>query len=245
MFPKRGLYVNKLILSPRDKFSFIFNTIKGTIIISTSQTFFLPWNSGCWCWWICGFSNNSEMCSSHQHPEDVFNACQLDRRHNPTLSEAGLSQSYQSSREPGVVGRRTNGGFHAHVSAGRKQFARHEWAQKAAYLLGCTLEELSSSIFKHQAKGTLPRGSAVRQASDENGTADAGTPQTTVTNWLFPLRSSQAPSLCLCHSRCVYDTHAHMRAPLLFTWGKLHALEKVKLILVMNTTALQKLLTDK
>ncbi|XP_047450750.1 unconventional myosin-XVIIIa isoform X9 [Mugil cephalus] len=36
---------------------------------------------------------------------------------------------------------------------GRRQFARHEWAQKAAYLLGCTLEELSSSIFKHQAKG--------------------------------------------------------------------------------------------
>uniref|UniRef100_A0A7N6A5L2 Myosin motor domain-containing protein n=1 Tax=Anabas testudineus TaxID=64144 RepID=A0A7N6A5L2_ANATE len=65
-------------------------------------------------------------------------------------------------------------GFHARVSAGRKQFARHEWAQKAAYLLGCTLEELSSSIFKHQAKGTLPRASAIRQASDENGTADAG-----------------------------------------------------------------------
>ncbi|XP_026226851.1 unconventional myosin-XVIIIa-like isoform X5 [Anabas testudineus] len=60
------------------------------------------------------------------------------------------------------------------TKAGRKQFARHEWAQKAAYLLGCTLEELSSSIFKHQAKGTLPRASAIRQASDENGTADAG-----------------------------------------------------------------------
>uniref|UniRef100_A0A669DIK6 Myosin XVIIIA n=1 Tax=Oreochromis niloticus TaxID=8128 RepID=A0A669DIK6_ORENI len=54
------------------------------------------------------------------------------------------------------------------TKAGRKQFARHEWAQKAAYLLGCTLEELSSSIFKHQAKGTLPRASTIRQASDEN-----------------------------------------------------------------------------
>uniref|UniRef100_A0AAX7T7Z1 Myosin XVIIIAa n=1 Tax=Astatotilapia calliptera TaxID=8154 RepID=A0AAX7T7Z1_ASTCA len=72
----------------------------------------------------------------------------------------------------------TTKGFHARVSAGRKQFARHEWAQKAAYLLGCTLEELSSSIFKHQAKGTLPRASTIRQASDENGTADAGTPPT-------------------------------------------------------------------
>uniref|UniRef100_A0A8D0DCA2 Myosin XVIIIAa n=1 Tax=Sander lucioperca TaxID=283035 RepID=A0A8D0DCA2_SANLU len=69
-------------------------------------------------------------------------------------------------------------GFHARVSAGRKQFARHEWAQKAAYLLGCTLEELSSSIFKHQAKGTLPRASSIRQASDENGTADAGSKAT-------------------------------------------------------------------
>ncbi|XP_035864792.1 unconventional myosin-XVIIIa-like isoform X2 [Sander lucioperca] len=64
------------------------------------------------------------------------------------------------------------------TKAGRKQFARHEWAQKAAYLLGCTLEELSSSIFKHQAKGTLPRASSIRQASDENGTADAGSKAT-------------------------------------------------------------------
>uniref|UniRef100_A0A673XKU7 Myosin XVIIIAa n=1 Tax=Salmo trutta TaxID=8032 RepID=A0A673XKU7_SALTR len=48
------------------------------------------------------------------------------------------------------------------TKAGRKQFAHHEWAQKAAYLLGCTLEELSSSIFKHQAKGTLPRASLSR-----------------------------------------------------------------------------------
>uniref|UniRef100_UPI003AAB05E1 unconventional myosin-XVIIIa-like n=1 Tax=Centroberyx gerrardi TaxID=166262 RepID=UPI003AAB05E1 len=65
------------------------------------------------------------------------------------------------------------------TKAGRKQFARHEWAQKAAYLLGCTLEELSSSIFKHQAKGTLPRASSIRQTADENGTGDAGTPHTT------------------------------------------------------------------
>ncbi|CAB1316214.1 unnamed protein product [Coregonus sp. 'balchen'] len=53
------------------------------------------------------------------------------------------------------------------TKAGRKQFARHEWAQKAAYLLGCTLEELSSSIFKHHAKGTLPRASSIRQGTDD------------------------------------------------------------------------------
>nr|XP_054586613.1 unconventional myosin-XVIIIa isoform X6 [Nothobranchius furzeri] len=64
------------------------------------------------------------------------------------------------------------------TKTGRKQFARHEWAQKAAYLLGCTLEELSSSIFKHQAKGTLHRAGAIRQAPEENGTADAGSKST-------------------------------------------------------------------
>ncbi|XP_076130981.1 unconventional myosin-XVIIIa isoform X3 [Alosa pseudoharengus] len=53
------------------------------------------------------------------------------------------------------------------TKAGRKQFARHEWAQKAAYLLGVSLEELSSSIFKHQAKGSNPRLSAIRQASED------------------------------------------------------------------------------
>ncbi|XP_051972512.1 unconventional myosin-XVIIIa-like isoform X5 [Xyrauchen texanus] len=50
--------------------------------------------------------------------------------------------------------------------AGRKQFARHEWAQKASYLLGCTLEELSSAIFKPQGKGSLPRSTSIRQGTD-------------------------------------------------------------------------------
>ncbi|XP_072738260.1 unconventional myosin-XVIIIa isoform X18 [Ciconia boyciana] len=59
--------------------------------------------------------------------------------------------------------------------AGRKQFARHEWAQKAAYLLGCSLEELSSSIFKHQPKGTLQRSTSFRQGPDEPPLGDGGT----------------------------------------------------------------------
>lgn len=101
------------------------------------------------------------------------------------------------SRVPGVADRRANGGFHACVSAGRKQFARHEWAQKAAYLLGGTLEELSSSIFKHQAKGTLPRSGSVRRAVEEIGTADAGTAQTTFTQTLFPPDSSPLSDSCL------------------------------------------------
>ncbi|NXN32493.1 MY18A protein, partial [Nycticryphes semicollaris] len=62
-----------------------------------------------------------------------------------------------------------------HHPAGRKQFARHEWAQKAAYLLGCSLEELSSSIFKHQPKGTLQRSTSFRQGPDEPPLGDSGT----------------------------------------------------------------------
>lgn len=56
------------------------------------------------------------------------------------------------------------------AEGGRKQFARHEWAQKAAYLLGCSLEELSSAIFKHQLKGgTLQRSTSFRQGPEESG----------------------------------------------------------------------------
>ncbi|NWX22391.1 MY18A protein, partial [Aegotheles bennettii] len=62
-----------------------------------------------------------------------------------------------------------------HPAAGRKQFARHEWAQKAAYLLGCSLEELSSSIFKHQPKGTLQRSTSFRQGPDDPPLGDGGT----------------------------------------------------------------------
>uniref|UniRef100_A0A667HTX5 Unconventional myosin-XVIIIa n=1 Tax=Lynx canadensis TaxID=61383 RepID=A0A667HTX5_LYNCA len=58
--------------------------------------------------------------------------------------------------------------------AGRKQFARHEWAQKAAYLLGCSLEELSSAIFKHQHKGgTLQRSTSFRQGPEESSLGDS------------------------------------------------------------------------
>ncbi|XP_028321503.1 unconventional myosin-XVIIIa isoform X12 [Gouania willdenowi] len=60
--------------------------------------------------------------------------------------------------------------------AGRRQFARHEWAQKAAYLLGCTLEELSSSIFKHQTKG-LQHATSFRGGPDEAGQGDGSGPK--------------------------------------------------------------------
>ncbi|XP_039742097.1 unconventional myosin-XVIIIa isoform X6 [Pteropus medius] len=64
------------------------------------------------------------------------------------------------------------------AEAGRKQFARHEWAQKAAYLLGCTLEELSSAIFKHQHKGgTLQRSTSFRQGPEESSLGDGTGPK--------------------------------------------------------------------
>lgn len=62
---------------------------------------------------------------------------------------------------------------YSYLTAGRKQFARHEWAQKAAYLLGCSLEELSSAIFKHQHKGgTLQRSTSFRQGPEESSLGD-------------------------------------------------------------------------
>ncbi|XP_036123772.1 unconventional myosin-XVIIIa isoform X2 [Molossus molossus] len=64
------------------------------------------------------------------------------------------------------------------AEAGRKQFARHEWAQKAAYLLGCNLEELSSSIFKHQHKSsTLQRSTSFRQGLEESSLGDGTGPK--------------------------------------------------------------------
>ncbi|XP_044286526.1 unconventional myosin-XVIIIa isoform X3 [Varanus komodoensis] len=62
--------------------------------------------------------------------------------------------------------------------AGRRQFARHEWAQKAAYLLGCSLEELSTAIFRHQAKGALQRSTSFRQGPEEAALPDGSGPKT-------------------------------------------------------------------
>nr|XP_046149903.1 unconventional myosin-XVIIIa-like isoform X5 [Oncorhynchus gorbuscha] len=73
--------------------------------------------------------------------------------------------------------------------AGRKQFARHEWAQKAAYLLGCTLEELSSSIFKHQAKGPMQRSTSFRGGPDEVGAGDSSGSKITALDCLEAMAS--------------------------------------------------------
>ncbi|XP_039612628.1 unconventional myosin-XVIIIa-like isoform X5 [Polypterus senegalus] len=74
--------------------------------------------------------------------------------------------------------------------AGRRQFARHEWAQKAAYLLGCTLEELSSAIFKLQLKGTMQRSTSFRQGPDDIGQGDGSGPKITAIECLEAMASS-------------------------------------------------------
>ncbi|KAI4815172.1 hypothetical protein KUCAC02_005329, partial [Chaenocephalus aceratus] len=71
---------------------------------------------------------------------------------------------------------------------GRRQFARHEWAQKAAYLLGCTLEELSSSIFKHQAKG-MQHSTSFRGKADDGGQGDNSGPKVTALECLEAMAS--------------------------------------------------------
>ncbi|XP_031712851.1 unconventional myosin-XVIIIa-like isoform X9 [Anarrhichthys ocellatus] len=117
--------------------------------------------------------NNAFGIMPQTKTEDKQRASQLFSKLQAAMKVLGISGDEQRAFWL-VLGAIYHLGSAGATKAGRKQFARHEWAQKAAYLLGCTLEELSSSIFKHQAKGTLPRASSIRQASDENGTADAG-----------------------------------------------------------------------
>ncbi|XP_031712850.1 unconventional myosin-XVIIIa-like isoform X8 [Anarrhichthys ocellatus] len=116
--------------------------------------------------------NNAFGIMPQTKTEDKQRASQLFSKLQAAMKVLGISGDEQRAFWL-VLGAIYHLGSAGATKAGRKQFARHEWAQKAAYLLGCTLEELSSSIFKHQAKGTLPRASSIRQASDENGTADA------------------------------------------------------------------------
>ncbi|TKS83526.1 Unconventional myosin-XVIIIa [Collichthys lucidus] len=123
--------------------------------------------------------NNSFRMMPQTKTEDKQRASQQFSKLQAAMKVLGISGDEQRAFWL-VLGAIYHLGAAGATKAGRKQFARHEWAQKAAYLLGCTLEELSSSIFKHQAKGTLPRASSVRQASDENGTADAGSKTTAI-----------------------------------------------------------------
>uniref|UniRef100_A0A671SNW1 Unconventional myosin-XVIIIa-like n=1 Tax=Sinocyclocheilus anshuiensis TaxID=1608454 RepID=A0A671SNW1_9TELE len=108
----------------------------------------------------------------HSKPEDKQKAAQQFTKLQAAMKVLGISAEEQKTVWL-ILGAIYHLGAAGATKAGRKQFARHEWAQKAAYLLGCTLEELLSAIFKTQGKGTLPRSSSVRQSTDDTDSSAA------------------------------------------------------------------------
>uniref|UniRef100_A0A8C3AAD4 Myosin XVIIIA n=1 Tax=Cyclopterus lumpus TaxID=8103 RepID=A0A8C3AAD4_CYCLU len=104
-------------------------------------------------------------------PEDKQRASQQFTKLQAAMKVLGISGEEQKALWL-ILGAVYHLGAAGATKAGRRQFARHEWAQKAAYLLGCTLEELSSSIFKHQAKG-LQHSTSFRGGPDEAGQGES------------------------------------------------------------------------
>ncbi|XP_057694595.1 unconventional myosin-XVIIIa-like isoform X3 [Corythoichthys intestinalis] len=104
-------------------------------------------------------------------PEDKQRASQQFTKLQAAMKVLGISSEEQKALWL-ILGAIYHLGAAGATKAGRRQFARHEWAQKAAYLLGCSLEELSSSIFKNQAKG-MKHSTSFRGGPDEAGQGDA------------------------------------------------------------------------
>uniref|UniRef100_A0A8C4KIP0 Myosin motor domain-containing protein n=1 Tax=Dromaius novaehollandiae TaxID=8790 RepID=A0A8C4KIP0_DRONO len=104
-------------------------------------------------------------------PEEKQKATQQFNKLQAAMKVMGISVDEQKAFWL-VLGAIYHLGAAGATKAGRKQFARHEWAQKAAYLLGCGLEELSSSVFKHQPKGSLQRSTSFRQGPEDAGLGD-------------------------------------------------------------------------
>uniref|UniRef100_A0A671WX92 Myosin XVIIIA n=1 Tax=Sparus aurata TaxID=8175 RepID=A0A671WX92_SPAAU len=107
-------------------------------------------------------------------PEDKQRASQQFTKLQAAMKVLGISGEEQKALWLilGAIYHLGAAGATKGTGSGRRQFAHHEWAQKAAYLLGCTLEELSSSIFKNQAKG-LQHSTSFRGGSDEASQGDS------------------------------------------------------------------------
>ncbi|XP_053278314.1 unconventional myosin-XVIIIa isoform X4 [Pleuronectes platessa] len=120
-------------------------------------------------------------------PEDKQRASQQFTKLQAAMKVLGISGDEQKALWL-ILGAIYHLGAAGATKAGRRQFARHEWAQKAAYLLGCTLEELSSSIFKHQAKG-LQHSTSFRGAPDEGGQGDSSGSKVTALECLEAMAS--------------------------------------------------------
>ncbi|XP_029963915.1 unconventional myosin-XVIIIa isoform X4 [Salarias fasciatus] len=127
----------------------------------------------------------------HSKPEDKQRASQQFTKLQAAMKVLGVSADEQKALwlilgavyHLGAAGATKDG-----HEAGRRQFARHEWAQKAAYLLGCSLEELSSAIFKQQAKG-LQHSASFRGAPDDGGPADGSGSKVTALECLEAMAS--------------------------------------------------------
>ncbi|KAM9318464.1 unconventional myosin-XVIIIa isoform 4-T5 [Pholidichthys leucotaenia] len=123
----------------------------------------------------------------HSKPEDKQRASQQFTKLQAAMKVLGVSGEEQKALWL-ILGAIYHLGAAGATKAGRRQFARHEWAQKAAYLLGCTLEELSSSIFKHQAKG-LQHSTSFRGGLDEAGQGDGSGSKVTALECLEAMAS--------------------------------------------------------
>ncbi|XP_053562144.1 unconventional myosin-XVIIIa isoform X3 [Bombina bombina] len=104
--------------------------------------------------------------------EEKQKAAQLFSKLQAAMKVLGVSSEEQKAFWL-ILGAIYHLGSAGATKAGRKQFARHEWAQKAAYLLGCSLEQLSSSVFKHQPKNSgLQKSTSFRQGLDDGSQVD-------------------------------------------------------------------------
>ncbi|TNN80782.1 Unconventional myosin-XVIIIa [Liparis tanakae] len=136
-------------------------------------------------------------------PEDKQRALQQFTKLQAAMKVLGISGEEQKALWL-ILGAVYHLGAAGATKAGRRQFARHEWAQKAAYLLGCTLEELSSSIFKHQAKG-LQHSTSFRGGPDEAGQGESSGSKVTALECLEAMASglySELFTLSSQHSLC-------------------------------------------
>ncbi|KAM8905210.1 unconventional myosin-XVIIIa isoform 7-T7 [Spinachia spinachia] len=120
-------------------------------------------------------------------PEDKQRALQQFTKLQAAMKVLGISGEEQKALWL-ILGAVYHLGAAGATKAGRRQFARHEWAQKAAYLLGCTLEELSSSIFKHKAKGLQP-STSFRGGPEQDGPGDGSGSKATALECLEAMAS--------------------------------------------------------
>nr|XP_057935142.1 unconventional myosin-XVIIIa isoform X11 [Doryrhamphus excisus] len=131
--------------------------------------------------------NNTFGIIPQSKPEDKQRALQQFTKLQAAMKVLGISGDEQKAVWL-ILGAIYHLGAAGATKAGRRQFARHEWAQKAAYLLGCTLEELSSTIFKHQTKG-LQHSTSFRGGPDETSQGDSSASKVTAVECLEAMAS--------------------------------------------------------